>query len=139
MPSSDRETINLALLDESVDLWRPVAARKVAADAYLIPDQNSDRKAETWQFEPGTLVRCREERNDHQILVATETADRARIRVRPKNSRSWEFVRFLVGEGWLAHSERNTMSGRKPSGASPPTKSALRRRSTRRSRGSSRS
>ena len=57
--SSDRETIYVALLDEGIDVWRPVAARKLAPDTYLILDRNYDRKVETWQFEPGTLVRCR--------------------------------------------------------------------------------
>jgi hypothetical protein len=85
--SSDRETIYVALLDEGIDVWRPVAARKLAPDTYLILDQNYDRKVETWQFEPGTLVRCRKKRrNDHRILVATEIAARTPSTVTPKNS-----------------------------------------------------
>lgn len=73
--SSERETIHVALLDEGVEVWRPVAARKIAADTYLILDQDYDRDVENWQFEPGTVVRCRkEQRNGRQIVVATEEA-----------------------------------------------------------------
>jgi hypothetical protein len=89
--TSDRVTIYVALLDEGIDVWRPVAARKLAADTYLILDQNYDRKLETWQFEPGTLVRCRKKRqDDHQILVATEIADRTSSTVTVKNSSNHE-------------------------------------------------
>ena len=85
--SSERETIYVPLLDEGIEVWRPVAARKVATDTYLILDQNYDREVETWQFEPGTLVRCRKKRrNDHRILVATEIAARTPSTVTPKNS-----------------------------------------------------
>jgi hypothetical protein len=87
--STDRETIYVALRDEGIDVWRPVAARKLAPDTYLILDQNDDRKVETWQFEPGTLVRCRKKRrNDHRILVATEIAGRTPSTVTLKNSSS---------------------------------------------------
>jgi hypothetical protein len=82
--SSDRKTIYVALLDEGIDVWRPVVARTLAPDTYLILDENYDRKVEAWQFEPGTLVRCRNKRrNDHRILVATEISAST---VTPKNS-----------------------------------------------------
>jgi hypothetical protein len=71
----DRETIYVALLDERVDVWRPVAARRLANGAYLILEQDYDRATETWQFEPGTVVRCRvENRNGRQITIAKEKA-----------------------------------------------------------------
>ena len=56
--SSDRETIYVALLDEGIDVWRPVAARKLAPDTYLILDQNYDRKVETGSLsrEPSCAV-----------------------------------------------------------------------------------
>jgi multiple sugar transport system substrate-binding protein len=56
-----------------------------------------------------------------------------------------EFVRFLVGEGWLAHwngyrtASTRSGSGRRPSTASRPRASPPSRRSARRSPGSSRS
>jgi non-homologous end joining protein Ku len=73
--NSERETIYVPLLDEGIEVWRPVAARKLEADTYLILDQDYDRDVETWQFGPGTRVRCRKERrNGDQVLVATEIA-----------------------------------------------------------------
>ena len=75
--SSERGTIYVALMDEGIDVWRPVEARKIARDTFLIVDQDYDREVETWQFEPGTLVRCRRaRRNGRQIIVATEIASR---------------------------------------------------------------
>jgi len=72
---SDRETIYVALFDEGIDVWRPVEARRLPNGAYLIVEQDYDRSTETWQFEPGTVVRCRvEKRNGRQIRFATEKA-----------------------------------------------------------------
>jgi hypothetical protein len=74
MKSKD-ETIYVALLDEGVDVWRPVAARRISGDTYVIADQDYDRDVETWEFGPGTAVRCRKElRDGRQILVAKEMA-----------------------------------------------------------------
>jgi hypothetical protein len=74
---SERDTIYVALLDEGIDLWRPVEAERLASDRYLIVDQSYDRGTERWGFEPGTVVRCRKENRDGQhILVATEAARR---------------------------------------------------------------
>ena len=73
--SGEQSTIYVALLDEGLDVWRPVAARRIAADANPILDQDYDREVEAWQFEPGTVVGCRRERRDgREILVATEVA-----------------------------------------------------------------
>jgi hypothetical protein len=70
---SKRDTIYVALLDEGIDVWRPVEAQKLSPDTYLIVDQDYDRAIERWEFEPGTVVRCRKERRDgREILVATE-------------------------------------------------------------------
>ena len=67
------ETIHVALLDEGLDVWRPVAARRLSKDTFLILDQDYDREAETRTFEPGTVVRCRREnREGAPILVASE-------------------------------------------------------------------
>ena len=75
--NSKRETIHVPLLDEGIDVWRPVLARRVSGDSYLILDQDYDRDVETWEFEPGTVVKCREEERDgRRILVATAPACR---------------------------------------------------------------
>jgi hypothetical protein len=72
---SKRDTIYVPLLDEGIDVWRPVDARRLSPDTYLIVDQDYDRRTERWEFEPGNAVRCRKEnRNGRQILVATEAA-----------------------------------------------------------------
>ena len=93
--SSERETIYVPLLDEGIEVWRPVAARKVATDTYLILDQNYDREVETWQFEPGTLVRChKERRNGHQILVATEIDRRTPAAFTSKSSSTRETLEW---------------------------------------------
>jgi hypothetical protein len=72
---SERDTIYVALLDEGIDVWRPVEAERPSPDRYLIVDQDYDPGIERWEFEPGTVVRCRKEkRNGRRILVATEAA-----------------------------------------------------------------
>jgi hypothetical protein len=48
--------IFVKLLGESVDVWRPVRAKHLRDDFYLIADQPYDGKDGTWQFTPGTSV-----------------------------------------------------------------------------------
>jgi hypothetical protein len=75
---SKRDTIYVALLDEGIDVWRPVEAERISPDSYLIVEQGYDPAIERWEFEPGTVVRCRKEKRDgRQILVATEIARRS--------------------------------------------------------------
>ncbi len=72
---SKRDTIYVALLDEGIDVWRPVEAKKLSPDRYLIVDQDYDPGIERWEFEPGTVVTCRKQRRDgRQMLVAMEAA-----------------------------------------------------------------
>ena len=74
---SKRDTIYVALLDEGIDVWRPVEAQMLSPDTYLIVDQDYDPGIEAWEFEPGTVVRCRKENRDgREILVATQAARR---------------------------------------------------------------
>jgi hypothetical protein len=74
---SRRDTIYVTLLDEGIDVWRPVEAQRLSPDTWLIVDQDYDPSTERWEFEPGTAVRCRKEKRDgRQILVATEAARR---------------------------------------------------------------
>ena len=54
---SNRTTIYVALLDEGTPVWRPVAADRIADDRYLIVGV-CDTDDETWQFSPGSVVRC---------------------------------------------------------------------------------
>lgn len=67
--------IYVALLDEGVDVWRPVQAERLSGNRYRILDQHYDRSIETWQFEPGDVVLCEMiESSDGRILAATKKA-----------------------------------------------------------------
>lgn len=50
--------IYVALLDEGVDVWRPVKAEHVEGSVYRIASQAYDHEVESWQFEPGDEVIC---------------------------------------------------------------------------------
>lgn len=106
--SRERETIYVALLDEGIDVWRPVVARQVSADTYLILDQNYDREVETWEFEPRTLVRCRkEQRNGRQIRVATEIARRPSTALHRKTDRLRPAPNSVLPVHVTCHSEKS--------------------------------
>jgi hypothetical protein len=78
------ETIYVPLLDEGLDVRRPVRARLLSRDRYLILEQEYDRDIETWAYEPGTVVECRSElRNGRELLVAVRAVER-----NERNSRS---------------------------------------------------
>lgn len=51
-------TIFVALLDEGVDVWRPVQARPLARGLFRLIGVEADTSDETWQFPPGAIVRC---------------------------------------------------------------------------------
>jgi len=56
---SPRERIYVRLLDEGVDVWRPVDATRVGTNLFsVVAGQPYDREAERWEFEPGAIVRC---------------------------------------------------------------------------------
>jgi hypothetical protein len=52
-------TIHVYLLDEGVDVWRPVSAELVRKDIYRITGTPPD-DSEKWEFMPGDVVRCRQ-------------------------------------------------------------------------------
>jgi hypothetical protein len=49
-------------------------AERLSPDRHLIVDQDYDPDIEKWEFEPGTVVRCRKEKRGRHILVATKAA-----------------------------------------------------------------
>ena len=64
--------IYVALLDEGVDVWRPVQAERLSGNTYRILNQPYDRSVEAWQFEPGDVVLCEMvESGEGRILAAT--------------------------------------------------------------------
>jgi hypothetical protein len=50
--------IFVQLLDEAVEVWRPVLAERIAQDTYRISDQPYQSDSEQWEFEPGEVVTC---------------------------------------------------------------------------------
>jgi hypothetical protein len=70
--------IFVSLLDEAVDVWRPVRAEHLHDKVYRIVEQPYEREIESWQFEPGDEVVCEStESSDGPILAATRRADSA--------------------------------------------------------------
>lgn len=69
--------IFVSLLDEGVEVWRPVRAQHLHDDIYRIVEQPYDRETETWQFEPYDEVVCELIRSSEgRILAATKLAGR---------------------------------------------------------------
>lgn len=65
-------TIYVALVDEAVDVWRPVLAEHVRGHKYRIVKQMYDDAVERWEFEPGDQVECELVQSDGApILAAT--------------------------------------------------------------------
>jgi hypothetical protein len=64
-------TIYVALLNEGVDVWRPVHAVPLDGDLYRIED--SVPVEEDWEFPPGSVVRCerREPDDDSRLFAVT--------------------------------------------------------------------
>ena len=54
-----RETIYVELLDEGVEVWRPVEAERRHDGLYRILSRPHD-ETEAWMFPPGSVVRCEE-------------------------------------------------------------------------------
>lgn len=67
-------TIYVELLDEGVDVWRPVEAEPLGGRRYrLIAPDDYDPEAETWAFLPGAIVRCSERiLSEGRVTVAIE-------------------------------------------------------------------
>jgi hypothetical protein len=64
--------IFVRLIDEGVDVWRPVRAERLDDGVYRIVDQPYDRELETWQFGPDDIVVAEPaDSSAGQILAAT--------------------------------------------------------------------
>jgi hypothetical protein len=55
---SNTTTVYVALLDEGVDVWRPVQAEHVGGELYRLTGEQSDDEA--WSFAVGDVVKCKE-------------------------------------------------------------------------------
>ena len=72
------QTIYVALLDEGVDVWRPVQAERVRTGVFRILPMNPDPEDERWEFPPGSVVRCEErEVSEGRALVAVALSEHA--------------------------------------------------------------
>ncbi len=68
--------IYVRLLDESVDVWRPVRAEHIHGNVYRILDDGYDPALERWEFGPGEVVWCEIVAVDGgKILAAVRKAD----------------------------------------------------------------
>ena len=54
------KTIYVRLLDEGVDVWRPVKAEVLGGERYRIISENTDPEVEKWEFKIGEVVHCTE-------------------------------------------------------------------------------
>jgi hypothetical protein len=71
----DLATIYVALLDEGVDVWRPVLAERISLDCFRITGVNADPEDEHWEFQTGDVVRCEfRQLSEGKRLVAVEVA-----------------------------------------------------------------
>jgi hypothetical protein len=74
MPAS--MTIYVYLLDEGTDCWRPVSAEHIRDDVYRIVGEPPDPEDEKWEYLPGAVVRCRQQRlSGGDCLVAYEAVN----------------------------------------------------------------
>ena len=73
---SHRERIFVALLDEDVEVWRPVEAEPLGGGRYRIVEQPYDRDVESWQFVPGDVV-------DVEPVASSDGPIRAAVRRSP--------------------------------------------------------
>ena len=72
---SNTTQIFVKLLDEAVDVWRPVRAEHLHDNVYRILDQAYDRDIETWEFAPGSEVKGELiDASDGRILAAVASA-----------------------------------------------------------------
>jgi len=73
---SARTTVYVKLLNEGIDVWRPVPAEDLAQRRYrLLPTDNYDPDDEIWEFLPGTIAICEPRQlSDGICLVAIRAA-----------------------------------------------------------------
>lgn len=71
-------------MDQGGEKWRQVEAVSEGEDAYRITSIN-DNVHERWEFDTGTVVRCRTATlpGGERVLVAAERLDPGRIGLRP--------------------------------------------------------
>ncbi len=72
MEKANEMTIYIPLLNENINVWRPVLAKEVSSNVFEIVSVNN-HSDEEWQFNHGERVKCTyQELNEGKCLVATE-------------------------------------------------------------------
>jgi hypothetical protein len=73
------ETVYVPLLNEGVEVWRPVEAEPLGDGLFrLIAPRGYDPEIETWAFLPGAVVRCLQRNlSEGPALVAVEAVKSA--------------------------------------------------------------
>lgn len=73
------DQIYVALLDEGVEVWRPVAAERNADASYRILGSGDHAPSvESWQFPPGSVVVCEPRQTSAgSVLAAVRLRDAA--------------------------------------------------------------
>jgi hypothetical protein len=68
--NKDLVTLHVRLLDEGVEVWRPVSAYAMGGDLYRLVGDKPD--GEVWEFPPGAIVLGRRQAlSEGTVLVAT--------------------------------------------------------------------
>jgi hypothetical protein len=72
-----KTTIFIFLLNEGVEVWRPVEAELIEDGIYKILSVNDDPDNEAWQFQTGMIVRCENKTfsDGETKLVAIESVE----------------------------------------------------------------
>jgi hypothetical protein len=74
----DYLTIHVRLLGKGADVWRPVQAVPVDFSFELLAPDDYDPETETWEFPPGSNVRCEMRTlSDGPAVVAVALAEEA--------------------------------------------------------------
>ena len=72
MEKANEMTIYIPLLNEGINVWRPVQAKEIGSNVFEIVSVNDDTDEE-WQFNHGERVKCTyQELSEGKRLVATE-------------------------------------------------------------------
>lgn len=65
-------TIYVKLMDEAVDVWRPVDASLEGDNMYRLADTPMPTE-EVWEFQPGSVVRCERRDLDGEMSMVAVT------------------------------------------------------------------
>jgi hypothetical protein len=82
-------TIYVRLLDEDIDVWRPVQAELLGGQSYLIVEQEYVRDVERWEFEPGDHVVCetRDTMDGSRLVTVRSASEQPQLARRGKGHR----------------------------------------------------